>query len=112
MTRKKKTFLIPDRNINPNDTSSNDKRLEAPKNFRWIFQRRSARLIRTRHSFLNFLIEKIYMDTLLYERDQCTIFPRLKKKEKLIKKSYNDEIKKEEVEEIFCIKKNLHHFCA
>ncbi|RZC45480.1 hypothetical protein C5167_038422 [Papaver somniferum] len=86
LIRQKKTFLIPDRNINPND-----KRLEAPKSFLRIFQRRSARLIR-----------------------------------EIDKKSYNDEIKKEEVEEkkrihVISTKKrafsnisnkNLHHFCA
>ncbi|KAI3878778.1 hypothetical protein MKX03_018907 [Papaver bracteatum] len=116
-------------NINPNDTSCNDKKLEAPKNFWRIFQRISARLIRKRHSFLNFLIEKIYMDTLLY----LINIPRINaqfsldlKKGDIDKKSYNDEIKKEEVEErkkkrIHFIStkkralsnisnKNLHHF--
>ncbi|KAI3888242.1 hypothetical protein MKX03_024038 [Papaver bracteatum] len=128
---KKKTFLIPDRNINPNDTSCNDKKLEAPKVFWRIFQRISSRLIRKRHSFLNFLIEKIYMDTLLY----LINIPRINaqfsldlKKGDIDKKSYNDEIKKEEVEErkkkrihVISTKKralsnisnkNLHHFCA
>nr|YP_009488321.1 hypothetical chloroplast RF19 [Papaver orientale]AWD30724.1 hypothetical chloroplast RF19 [Papaver orientale] len=128
---KKNTFLIPDRNINPNDTSCNDKKLEAPKVFWRIFQRISSRLIRKRHSFLNFLIEKIYMDTLLY----LINIPRINaqfsldlKKGDIDKKSYNDEIKKEEVEErkkkrihVISTKKralsnisnkNLHHFCA
>ncbi|RZC63934.1 hypothetical protein C5167_025676 [Papaver somniferum] len=113
---KKKTFLIPDRNINPNDTSCNDKRLEAPQSFFRIFQRRSAKLIRKRHSFLNFLIEKIYMDTLLY----LINIPRINaqfsldlKKGEIDKKSYNAEIKKEEIEEKKkFINKNLHHFCA
>nr|YP_010308341.1 hypothetical chloroplast RF1 [Meconopsis racemosa var. racemosa]ULU28845.1 hypothetical chloroplast RF1 [Meconopsis racemosa var. racemosa] len=127
---KKKAFLIPDRNINPNDISCNDKRLEDPKNIWQIFQRRSARLIRKRHSFLNFLLEKIYMDTLLF----LINIPRIniqfsldlkRKKGGIDKKSYNDEIKKEGVEEkkrmhFISIKKralsnisnqNLHHFC-
>ncbi|RZC65730.1 hypothetical protein C5167_009426 [Papaver somniferum] len=112
---KKKTFLIPDRNINPNDTSCNDKRLEAPKSFLRIFQRRSARLIRKRHSFLNFLIEKIYMDTLLYliniPRINAKFFLDLKKGE-INKKSYNAEIKKEERALSNISNKNLHHFCA
>ncbi|KAI3893806.1 hypothetical protein MKW92_040296 [Papaver armeniacum] len=73
------------RNINPNDTSCNDKKLEAPKNFWRIFQRRS-----------------IYMDTLLY----LINIPRINaqfsldlKKGEIDKKNDNDEIKKEEVEE-------------
>ncbi|KAI3834616.1 hypothetical protein MKW92_001531 [Papaver armeniacum] len=101
--RTKKNFLIPDRNINPNDTSCNDKILKAPKNFWRIFQRRSARLIRKRHSFLNFLIEKIYMDTLLYLinipriNTQFSLDLKKKKKKKEIDKKNN---------------KNLHHFCT
>nr|QGX06579.1 hypothetical chloroplast RF1 [Meconopsis punicea]QXP99559.1 Ycf1 protein [Meconopsis punicea]UER99623.1 hypothetical protein RF1 [Meconopsis punicea] len=127
---KKKKILIPDRNINPNDISCNDKRLEDPKNIWQIFQRRSARLIRKRHSFLNFLLEKIYMDTLIF----LINIPRIniqfsldlkRKKGGVDKKSYNDEIKKEGVEEkkrmhFISTKKralsnisnkNLHHFC-
>nr|YP_010887543.1 hypothetical chloroplast RF1 [Meconopsis bella]WJJ45512.1 hypothetical chloroplast RF1 [Meconopsis bella] len=127
---KKKKFLIPDRNINPNDISCNDKRLEDQKNIWQIFQRRSARLIRKRHSFFNFLLEKIYMDTLLF----LINIPRIniqfsldlkRKKGGIDKKSYNDEIKKEGVKEkkkmhFISTKKralsnisnqNLHHFC-
>nr|YP_010308165.1 hypothetical chloroplast RF1 [Meconopsis integrifolia]ULU28581.1 hypothetical chloroplast RF1 [Meconopsis integrifolia] len=127
---KKKIFLIPDRNINPNDISCNDKRLEDSKNIWQIFQKRSAKLIRKRHSFFNFLLEKIYMDTLLF----LINIPRIniqfsldlkRKKGGIDKKSYNDEIKKEGVEEkkrmhFISTKKralsnisnqNLHHFC-
>nr|UEV65598.1 hypothetical protein RF1 [Meconopsis betonicifolia] len=127
---KKKIFLIPDRNLNTNDISCNDKRLEDPKNIWQIFQRRSAKLIRKRHYFLNFLLEKIYMDTLLF----LINIPRIniqfsldlkRKKGGIDKKSYNDEITKEGVEEkkkmhFISAKKralsnisnqNLHHFC-
>nr|UTA97977.1 hypothetical chloroplast RF1 [Papaver radicatum subsp. laestadianum] len=130
ITDKKKTFLIPDRNINPTDISCNDKRLEEPKNIWQIFQRRSARLIRKRHSFFHFFIEKIYMDTLLF----LINIPRIniqfsldlkRKKGGIDKKSYNTEIKKEGVEEkkrmhFISTKKSslsnisnkkLHHFC-
>ncbi|KAI3943119.1 hypothetical protein MKW92_019462, partial [Papaver armeniacum] len=50
-------------------TIKNQKIINARKKppFFWqIFQIRSVRLISKRHSFLNVLIEKIYMDTLLY----------------------------------------------
>nr|WGT74826.1 hypothetical chloroplast RF1 [Sanguinaria canadensis] len=61
---KKKLFL--DLNISPNETSCDDKRLESLKNFWQILKRRSARLIRKRHFFMKFWIEKIYMDTFPY----------------------------------------------
>nr|UGV20365.1 hypothetical chloroplast RF19 [Anisodus tanguticus] len=127
---KKKKCLIRDRNINPNDISCNDKRLEDSKKIWQIFQRRSAKLIRKRHSFCHFLLEKIYMDTLLF----LINIPRIniqfsldlkRKKGGIDKKSYNDEIKKEGVEEkkrmhFISTKKralsnisnqNLHNFC-
>ncbi|KAI3831448.1 hypothetical protein MKX03_011240 [Papaver bracteatum] len=108
-----------DRNINPNDTSCNDKKLEAPKVFWRIFQRISSRLIRKRHSFLNFLIEKIYMDTLLY----LINIPRINAQFSLDLKKGDIDKKKRKKKRIHVIStkkralsnisnKNLHHFCA
>ncbi|MCL7033026.1 hypothetical protein MKW94_003216 [Papaver nudicaule] len=115
ITDKKKTFLIPDRNINPTDISCNDKRLEEPKNIWQIFQRRSARLIRKRHSFFHFFIEKIYMDTLLFliniPRINIQFSLDLKRKKGWIdkKKMHFISTKKSSLSNIS--NQKLHHFC-
>nr|YP_010428441.1 hypothetical protein RF1 [Dicranostigma leptopodum]USN94353.1 hypothetical protein RF1 [Dicranostigma leptopodum] len=112
---KQKFFLIPDMNISPNETSCDDKnkRLESPKNF-WeilkILKRRGARLIRKRHSFMKFWIEKIYMDTLLYliNISRINVQPFLDLKKKYLNKySYNDEINENRMHLISTIKKSL-----
>ncbi|KAI3963948.1 hypothetical protein MKW92_034057 [Papaver armeniacum] len=76
--------------------------IRSAKNFWRIFQRRSDRLIRKRHSFLNFLIEKIYMDTLLY----LINIPR-------INTQFSLDLKKRRDWALSNISnKNLHHFCT
>nr|UEV85728.1 hypothetical chloroplast RF1 [Eschscholzia californica] len=101
---KKKKWRIPDINISSNDRSYDDKRLESPKNFwqRLKLKRGSTRLIRKRHHFFQFLIEKIYMDTFLY----LINIPRIKvqpfldlKIKNFDKYSYNDETNENGIDE-------------
>nr|QGW36292.1 Ycf1 [Caltha palustris] len=64
---KKNIFITTDINISPNEKSCDDKRLEleSPKIIWQILKRRSARLIRKCNFFMNFFIERIYIDVFL-----------------------------------------------
>nr|YP_009749975.1 hypothetical chloroplast RF1 [Chelidonium majus]QIJ46338.1 hypothetical chloroplast RF1 [Chelidonium majus]QNA48402.1 hypothetical chloroplast RF1 [Chelidonium majus] len=107
---KKKKIRIPDINTSPNETSCDDKRLKSPKNFWQILKRRSARLIRKRHSFMKFWIEKIYMDTFLYliNIHRINVQPFLDLKKNIFDKySYNDETNENRIHLISTIKKPL-----
>nr|QHB76221.1 hypothetical chloroplast RF19 [Corylopsis spicata] len=98
---KTKEFLTPERNISPNKKSNNAKRLESPKNIWQILKRRNTRLIRKWHYFIQFFIEKIYIDIL-----RCIInIPRinaqlfLESTKKLIDKYiYNNEANQERID--------------
>nr|YP_010698713.1 hypothetical protein RF1 [Corylopsis stelligera]WCH58788.1 hypothetical protein RF1 [Corylopsis stelligera] len=102
MTKEKtKEFLTPEINISPNKKSNNAKRLESPKNIWQILKRRNTRLIRKWHYFIQFFIEKIYIDIL-----RCIInIPRinaqlfLESTKKLIDKYiYNNEANQERID--------------
>nr|YP_010286252.1 hypothetical protein Ycf1 [Corylopsis microcarpa]UKS08229.1 hypothetical protein Ycf1 [Corylopsis microcarpa] len=98
---KTKEFLTPEINISPNKKSNNAKRLESPKNIWQILKRRNTRLIRKWHYFIQFFIEKIYIDIL-----RCIInIPRinaqlfLESTKKLIDKYiYNNEANQERID--------------
>nr|YP_010689731.1 hypothetical chloroplast RF1 [Corylopsis trabeculosa]WBR75009.1 hypothetical chloroplast RF1 [Corylopsis trabeculosa] len=98
---KTKEFLTPEINISPNKKSNNAKRLESPKNIWQILKRRNTRLIRKWHYFIQFFIEKIYIDIL-----RCIInIPRinaqlfLESRKKLIDKYiYNNEANQERID--------------
>nr|YP_009532662.1 hypothetical chloroplast RF19 [Cecropia pachystachya]AYA73058.1 hypothetical chloroplast RF19 [Cecropia pachystachya] len=60
----KKEFISP--HIIFNKTSYDDKRLESPKNIRQILKRRNVRLIRKANYFINFFIERIYINIFIY----------------------------------------------
>nr|YP_009970596.1 hypothetical chloroplast RF19 [Sinopora hongkongensis]QHD18690.1 Ycf1 [Sinopora hongkongensis]QNE87786.1 hypothetical chloroplast RF19 [Sinopora hongkongensis] len=111
---KRKIFLTPDMNIRPNDTSCVDKRSESQKHIWKISKRRSEIFIFIRkwHYFMKFFSERIYIDIFL-----CTInIPRvnaqlfLESTKKIINKYiYNDEKKKEEIDET---NQNTIHFIS
>nr|YP_009545621.1 hypothetical protein ycf1 [Corylopsis coreana]AYO45812.1 hypothetical protein ycf1 [Corylopsis coreana] len=98
---KTKEFLTPEINISPNKKSNNAKRLESPKNIWQILKRRNTRLVRKWHYFIQFFIEKIYIDIL-----RCIInIPRinaqlfLESTKKLIDKYiYNNEANQERID--------------
>nr|YP_010698626.1 hypothetical protein RF1 [Corylopsis multiflora]WCH58701.1 hypothetical protein RF1 [Corylopsis multiflora] len=107
---KTKEFLTPEINISPNKKSNNAKRLESPKNIWQVLKRRNTRLIRKWHYFIQFFIEKIYIDIL-----RCIInIPRinaqlfLESTKKLIDKYiYNNEANQERIDKT---NKNTIHF--
>nr|QNQ65642.1 hypothetical chloroplast RF1 [Tetracentron sinense] len=111
---KRKKFLTREINISPNERSCDDKRLESPQNIWRIIKRRSARLIRKWNSFMQFFIEKIYIDTLLsiinISRSNAQLFLESTKKIKIFDQSiYNDEINQERIDEI---NQNTIHFIS
>ncbi len=107
---KTKEFLTPEINISPNKKSHNAKRLESQKNIWQILKRRNTRLIRKSHYFIQFFIERIYIDIL-----RCIInIPRinaqlfLESTKKLIDKYiYNNEANQERIDKT---NKNTIHF--
>nr|YP_010689557.1 hypothetical chloroplast RF1 [Eustigma oblongifolium]WBR74661.1 hypothetical chloroplast RF1 [Eustigma oblongifolium] len=107
---KTKEFLTPEMNISPNKKSHNAKRLESPKNIWQILKRKNTRLIRKSHYFIQFFIERIYIDIL-----RCIInIPRinaqlfLESTKKLIDKYiYNNEANQERIDKT---NKNTIHF--
>nr|UDH54495.1 hypothetical protein RF1 [Anemone patens subsp. multifida] len=105
---KKNIFITTSINISPNETNCDDKRLESPKKI--LLKRRSARLMRKCHYFLNFFIERIYRDIFLriiniIPRIHVKILLQLKNK---ITDNSNDETNKKGIyidtkNIIFCI---------
>nr|YP_010275448.1 hypothetical chloroplast RF19 [Loropetalum chinense]UJV34341.1 hypothetical chloroplast RF19 [Loropetalum chinense] len=107
---KTKEFLTPEINISPNKKSHNAKRLESPKNIWQILKRRNTRLIRKSHYFIQFFIEKIYIDILRcisnIPRINAQLF--LESTKKLIDKYiYNNEANQERIDKT---NKNTIHF--
>nr|YP_010419852.1 hypothetical protein RF1 [Leucosyke puya]USG53553.1 hypothetical protein RF1 [Leucosyke puya] len=66
ISKDNKTEFIRIHNISFNKTSYDDKRLESPKDIRQILKRRNVRLIRKANYFINFFIERIYINIFLY----------------------------------------------
>nr|YP_010994593.1 hypothetical protein RF1 [Disanthus cercidifolius]WOZ13325.1 hypothetical protein RF1 [Disanthus cercidifolius] len=112
---KKNKFITPEinireRNISPNIKSNNAKRLESHKNIWQILKRRNTRLIRKSHYFIQFFIERLYIDIL-----RCIInIPKmnaqrfLEPTKKIIDKYiYNNEANQERVDKT---NKNTIHF--
>lgn len=62
---KRRRFITPERNINPNKISYDEKGLESPKNIWQILKRKNLRLLRKSHYFVKLFIEKLYMNILL-----------------------------------------------
>lgn len=99
---KKKLFLTPDRNINPNKIGCDDKGLESLKKIWQKLKRRSNRLIRKCYYFLKFFIERIYTDILFCIINSLRIKVKLflEAKNKLFyKNSSNDETNKKGIDE-------------
>nr|YP_010514361.1 hypothetical protein Ycf1 [Dolichopsis monticola]UXL86014.1 hypothetical protein Ycf1 [Dolichopsis monticola] len=63
---KKRGLVISETNIHSNKTIYDSKRIEFEKKILQILQRRNIRLTKKSHSFLKFLIKKIYIDIFLY----------------------------------------------
>nr|UNY36128.1 hypothetical protein RF1 [Oreocnide rubescens] len=137
---KKKKFISLHINISFNKMSYDDKRLESPKNIRHILKRKKVQLIRKANYFINFFIERIYINIFLYisniPRKNAQLFFSFffESPKKIINKysSYNnyiyknetnqekmDNTKKKKTQLIYTIKeslsnisnKNSHTFC-
>nr|YP_009581337.1 hypothetical chloroplast RF19 [Enemion raddeanum]QBK49402.1 hypothetical chloroplast RF19 [Enemion raddeanum] len=95
ITKDKKNILrTPDININPNETSCDNKRLESPKKVWQLLKRRSSRLIPKCHYFMKLFIERIYIDFFLPMINILKIRVQIllqSKKQITEKDSYNDE---------------------
>ena len=109
---KKNEFLTQEINISSNKISYQDKILESSKKFWQILKRRNIRLIRKFYFFIKFLIEKIYIDIILYiiniPRANTQLF--LESTKKMIEKViYNSEANQERINKTT---KNTIHFIS
>uniref|UniRef100_UPI0030DF2ADD hypothetical protein RF1 n=1 Tax=Ranunculus ficaria TaxID=79245 RepID=UPI0030DF2ADD len=111
ITKDKKNILITtDKNIRLNETSCDNKRVERSKFFWKILKRGRARLIRKCHYFLNFCIEKIYIDIFLriINITSRNVQILLQSKKKITDKySYNDKKNKNTIHFISTIKRAI-----
>uniref|UniRef100_A0AAU7VF80 Protein TIC 214 n=1 Tax=Quercus brevicalyx TaxID=3228712 RepID=A0AAU7VF80_9ROSI len=98
---KRRRFITPERNINPNKISYDEKGLESPKNIWQILKRKNLRLLRKSHYFVKLFIEKLYMDILLciinIPRINAQLFLELTKKV-INKYIYNNEANRERID--------------
>ena len=97
---KKNEFVTQETNSSSNKISYQDKILESSKKFWQIVKRRNIRLIRKFYFFINFFIEKIYIDIFLYiiniPRTNTQLF--LESTKKMIEKFiYNNESNQERI---------------
>nr|YP_001004231.2 hypothetical chloroplast RF1 [Ranunculus macranthus]A1XGT3.2 RecName: Full=Protein TIC 214; AltName: Full=Translocon at the inner envelope membrane of chloroplasts 214; Short=AtTIC214 [Ranunculus macranthus]ABC70801.2 hypothetical chloroplast RF1 [Ranunculus macranthus] len=114
ITKDKKSIFLTtttDRNIRPNKTSWDDKRLEQSKIFWQIVKRGRAKIIRKCNFFFHFCIEKICIDIFLSiinipSRNIQILFQQKKKIND--KYSYNDETKKNPIHFISTIKRSIY----
>ncbi|XP_052880968.1 protein TIC 214-like [Gossypium arboreum] len=109
---KKNEFLTQEINSSSNKISYQDKILESSKKFWQIVKRRNIRLIRKFYFFINFFIEKIYMDILLYiiniPRTNTQLF--LESTKKMIENFiHNNEANQERINKTT---KNTTHFIS
>nr|QJQ79639.1 hypothetical chloroplast RF19 [Wisteria sinensis] len=94
MTKEKEGGVITsEKNLNPNKTTYDAKRLELQKNIFQILQRRNVRLTRKLYSFFPFLMERVYIDIFLsiisIPRTKVQLF--LESTKKIIKKSISNK---------------------
>nr|WPW47831.1 hypothetical chloroplast RF19 [Fagus crenata]WPW47913.1 hypothetical chloroplast RF19 [Fagus crenata]WPW48159.1 hypothetical chloroplast RF19 [Fagus crenata] len=111
---KKRGFITPEININPNKLSYEDKGLESPKDIWQILKRKNLRLLRKSHFFVKFFIEKLYIDTLLciinIPRINAQLFLELTITKKMINKYiYNNEANRERIDKT---NQSIINFCS
>nr|YP_010330983.1 hypothetical protein RF1 [Forsskaolea angustifolia]UNY34288.1 hypothetical protein RF1 [Forsskaolea angustifolia] len=134
--KKKKKVICLHKNISFNKISYDDKRFESPKNISQLVKLKKGQLIRKANYFINFLVERIYINIILYINNIPRISTQFvfffESTKKIINKYssynnyiYNTEINKKKIDKpnktqlIYNIKKsvynisnkNSHSFC-